>query len=64
MGPPHNPMITPPRPMGGVSQVSMNVPFNNLAPYHDFRGGQAAPIVEHCEIYRIHGHGPRQFPIM
>jgi hypothetical protein len=64
MGPPQNMMVTPPRPMGGVAQVSTNSPFHNPSLYHDFLGGQVAPIVEYCEIYRIHGHGPRQFPII
>jgi hypothetical protein len=64
MGPPQNTMINPLGPMGGVAQVSTNLPFYNPSPYHAFPGGQATPIAEYCEIYRIHGHGPRQFPIM
>ena len=64
MGPPQNPMVPPPGPMGGFSQVSMNLPFHNPTPYHAFPGSQAVPTTEYCEIYRIHGHGPRQCPIM
>jgi hypothetical protein len=50
--------------MGGVAQVSMNLPFHNPTQYHAFPGGQATPAIEYCEICRIHGHGPRQCPIM
>jgi hypothetical protein len=64
LGPPQNLMVTPPGPMGGVVQVSMNSSFHNPTPYHAFPGGQAAPTMEYCEICRIHGHGPRQCPIM
>jgi hypothetical protein len=64
MGPPQNPMGPSPGPMGGVAQVSVNLPFHNPTPYHAFPGSQAAPTVEYCEICRIHGHGPRQCPII
>jgi hypothetical protein len=43
LGPPQNLMVTPPGPMGGVAQVSMNSSFHNPTPYHAFPGGQAAP---------------------
>jgi hypothetical protein len=64
MGPPQNPMVPPLGPMGGVVQVSTNLPFQNPTPYHAFPGGQAAPTTKDCEICQIHGHGPRQYPIM
>jgi hypothetical protein len=50
--------------MGGVVQVSTNPPFHHPTPYHTFPGGQATPTTKYCEICRIHGHGPRQCPIM
>jgi hypothetical protein len=49
-GPPQNPMGPSPGPMGGVAQVSVNLPFHNPTPYHAFPGSQAAPTVEYCEI--------------
>jgi hypothetical protein len=64
LGPPQNLMVPPAGPTGGVVQVSMNSPFHHPTPYHAFPGGQVAPTTEYCEICRIHGHGPRQCPIM
>jgi hypothetical protein len=48
MGPPHNLMVGP---VGGVAQVSMNLPFHNPTPYHAFPGGQGAPTDEDYEIF-------------
>jgi hypothetical protein len=64
MGPPQNLMGPSPGPMGGFSQVSMNLPFHNPTPYHAFPESQETPTLEYCEILRIHGHGLRQCPIM
>jgi hypothetical protein len=64
MGPPQNLMGPSPGPTGGVAQVSMNLPFHTPTPYHAFLGNQASSSVEYCEICRIHGHGPRQCPII
>jgi hypothetical protein len=44
--------------------VSVILPFHNPTPCHAFPGSQAALMVEYCDIFRIHGHGPRQCPIM
>ena len=64
MGPPQNLMGPSPRPTGGISQVFVSLPFHTPTPYHAFPGNQAVPSVKYCEIFRIHGHGPRQFPII
>jgi hypothetical protein len=64
MGTPHNPMGPSPGPTRGVTKISMNLPFHNPTPYHAFPGNQAVPTIEYCEIFQIHGHGPRQCPIM
>jgi hypothetical protein len=64
MGPPQNLMEPSPRSMGGVAQVSVNLPFHNPTPYHAFPGSQEVPTVKYCEIFQIHGHGPRPCPIM
>jgi hypothetical protein len=64
MGPPQNLMGPSPGPTIGVAQVSTNLPFHNPTPYHAFLGSQATTTVEFCDIYLIHGHGPRQCPIM
>jgi hypothetical protein len=53
-----------PGPTGGVAQVYVNLPFHTPTSFHDFPGNQATPSVEHCEILQIHGHGPRQCPII
>jgi hypothetical protein len=64
MGPPQNLMGPSLGPMRGVAQVSVNLPFHNPTPYHAFPRSQATPTVEYCNIFRIHGHGPRQCPII
>jgi hypothetical protein len=51
-------------PTGGFAQVSVNLPFHTPTPFHAFIGNQAAPSVEYCEVFRIHGNGPRQCPII
>jgi hypothetical protein len=51
MGPPHNPMGPSPRPMEGVAQVYVNLPFHNPTPYHAFPRIQATPTVEYCDIF-------------
>ena len=51
MGPPQNPMGSSPGHMGGVAQVSANLPFNNPTPYHVFPGNQVVPTVEYCKIF-------------
>jgi hypothetical protein len=38
--------------------------YHSITPCHAFPRIQAAPTVEYCDICRIHGHGPRQCPIM
>jgi hypothetical protein len=64
MEPPQNLMGPSPIPMGGVVQVSMNLPFHTPTPFHAFPGNQVAPSIEYCNIYQIHGHGPRQCHII
>jgi hypothetical protein len=64
MGPPQNLMVPPQEPVRGVAQMSTNLPFHNPTLYHSFLGGQVAPVIKYYEIYRIHGHGPRQCTIM
>jgi hypothetical protein len=64
MIPPQNPMGPSLGPMRGVAQVSVNLPFHNLTLYHAFLGNEASSSVEYCEIFLIHGHGPRKYPII
>jgi hypothetical protein len=44
--------------------VYVNLPFHNPTPYRAFPGSQPTTKIEYCEIFQIHGHGPRQCPIM
>jgi len=64
MVPPQNLMGPLLGPMGGVAQVSQNLPFHTPTPYHVFPSNREAPSVEYCKIFQIHGHGPRQCPII
>jgi hypothetical protein len=50
MGPPQNNMGPSSGPMGGVVQVSANLPFHNPTPYHAFLGNQTVPGLEYCKI--------------
>ena len=51
MGPPQNPMGPSPGPMGGVAQVSMNLPFHTPTLYHAFLGNQASSSIEYQKIF-------------
>jgi hypothetical protein len=63
MGPPQNLMGPSPGPMGGVAQVSVNLPFHTPTPYHAFPGNQAVPSVEYCEIFESMGMGQDSAPL-
>jgi hypothetical protein len=64
LGLPQNPMGPSLGPTRGVTQVFVNLPFHTPTSYHAFPGNQALQSAEYCEICRIHGHAPRQFPII
>jgi hypothetical protein len=51
-------------PMGGFAQVYVTPPFHTPGLYNTFPGAQTSQTTEYCEIFRTHGHAPRQCPIM
>jgi hypothetical protein len=63
MGPPHNPMGPSAGPMG-IAQISVNLPFHTPTLYHAFPSNQKSLSIEYYKIFRIHGNGPRQCPII